>query len=292
MPEENPLVSILMTAYNREKYIAAAIESVLNSTYTNFELIITDDLSKDNTLKIANHYASNDARIKVFVNQQNLGDYPNRNKAATYATGKYLKYVDADDLIYPWGLQILVSCMEKNPTAGWGFCSLVQSAEQPYPLFIPQKDIYRHHYFKASIFHKAPLSSIIKKDLFDKVGGFMPYRMVGDNEMWHRLALNENLLLMPDGIVWYREHEAQEVNSKMNYEHYYIAIKKFYLNLIEKNGLSNQDIIQIQKIEKKRNWKNYLRSIVKLDFDYLFQEIKYLKMAKLVLKQGLPNTIV
>src|SRR5258708_31839495 len=117
MDKNAPLVSVLMTAYNREKYIAEAIESVRNSTYANWELIIVDDLSKDNTVAIAKQYEAKDSRIKVYVNEQNLGDYPNRNQAATYARGKYLKYVDADDQLYPHGLQVVVSYMERFPEA-------------------------------------------------------------------------------------------------------------------------------------------------------------------------------
>ncbi len=75
------LISILMTAYNREHYITEAIESVLASTYQNWELIIVDDGSKDDTVSIAKSYAAEDARIKVHVNEKNLGDYPNRNRA-------------------------------------------------------------------------------------------------------------------------------------------------------------------------------------------------------------------
>ena len=103
-----------MTSYNREKYIAQAIESVLASTYKDFELIIVDDCSKDNTVGIAKKYEELDSRVKVYVNEFNLGDYPNRNKAATYAKGKYIKYIDADDMIYPWGLEIIINSFEKN----------------------------------------------------------------------------------------------------------------------------------------------------------------------------------
>jgi glycosyltransferase involved in cell wall biosynthesis len=69
-----PLVSVLMTSYNREKYIGEAIESVLESTYNNFELIIVDDCSTDNTVKIAKSFAEKDARVKVFCNDKNPGD--------------------------------------------------------------------------------------------------------------------------------------------------------------------------------------------------------------------------
>ncbi len=75
-----PLVSVLMTVYNREKYIAEAIESVLASSYTNFELIIVDDGSKDHSVEIAQKYEAQDHRIKVYVNEQNLGDYSNAIK--------------------------------------------------------------------------------------------------------------------------------------------------------------------------------------------------------------------
>ena len=85
-----PLVSVLMTSYNRENYIAEAIESVLASTYKNFELIIVDDRSKDRTVEIARSYESKDDRVKVYINEKNLGDYPNRNKAASYAKGFYI----------------------------------------------------------------------------------------------------------------------------------------------------------------------------------------------------------
>src|SRR5205814_9393285 len=94
-----PLISVLTTAYNREKYIAEAIESVLASTFKDFEMIIVDDCSKDHTVEIARRYSS-DPRVQVHVNEKNLGDYPNRNCASSFACGIYLKYLDSDDVIY------------------------------------------------------------------------------------------------------------------------------------------------------------------------------------------------
>lgn len=104
--DRKPIVSILTTVYNREKYIADCIESVLSSKFQDWELIIVDDQSKDKSVAIAEEYAATDARIQIYVNEHNLGDYPNRNQAVTYANGKYIKFLDADDLIYPHGLGI------------------------------------------------------------------------------------------------------------------------------------------------------------------------------------------
>ena len=192
-----PQISVLTTCYNREKYLAECIQSVLNSHFEDFELIIVDDKSTDRSLEIARKFASSDSRIRVYRNAENLGDYPNRNKAASYAQGKYIKYVDADDLIYPWGLQILWDCMEQFPEARWGLCSLESDKQQPFPFQLNSEEAYRYHYLGPGLFHKSPLSSIIRRDLFEEVGGFRPGRM--EPETWHRLALHSNVVLMSHG---------------------------------------------------------------------------------------------
>lgn len=224
-----PMVSVLMTSYNREKYLGFAIESVLASTYQQWELIIVDDVSTDRTFEIASSYAEKDSRIRIFRNEKNLGDYPNRNQAAAYARGKYLKYVDADDYLYPWGLTILVNLMEEYPEAGWGLCSLIQFPEKPFPILLTGKQAYEYHYGGYEIFNKAPLSAIMRKEAFDKVGGFSGIRMAGDFEMWHRMALQFPVLLMPDGIVWYREHGEQEMKSHRQFVTTYEGVRRKYL---------------------------------------------------------------
>ena len=208
-----PLVSVLMTTYNREKYLAQAVESVLASTYDHFELIIVDDQSKDRSLAIAREFEARDPRVKAVLNEKNLGDYPNRNKAAGLAKGKYLKYVDADDMIYPVGLEVLVSGMERFPEAGFGLGSLPQDKFRIFPFMLTPEEAYQRHYFQEQLFHKAPLSAIIRKDVFDAVGGFTGRRYLGDFEMWHLLAAKYPVVLMPQGIVWYREHEEQEMQN-------------------------------------------------------------------------------
>ena len=209
--EHKPLVSVLMTVYNREKYIKQAIESVIASTYQNWELIIVDDRSKDTSVAIANTYAQQDKRISVYVNENNLGDYPNRNQAASYAKGKYLKYVDADDMIYPHGLELLVYYMEQFPDAGYGLCSLPQDKFKKYPFQLSPKEAYQRHYFEQPLFHKAPLSAIsIERFLKKRVDSLV-------NVCWEilrcgiLLSQTHPVVLMPHGIVWYREHDEQEM---------------------------------------------------------------------------------
>jgi glycosyltransferase involved in cell wall biosynthesis len=255
--DEQPLVSVLMTAYNRDKYIGEAIESVISSTYKNWELIIVDDCSKDRTVEIARQYERKDERIKVYVNENNLGDYPNRNKAASYAKGKYLKYVDADDMIYPYGLEQLIYYMEQFPGSGYGLCSLVQDKKSIYPLQLSPTQAYHRHYFVQSIFHKAPLSSIIKKDIFEAIGGFSGQRMLGDFKMWHILSQKYPVLLMPHGIVWYREHDEQEMS-----DHRINPAEPFKYLLLQEQLLNNQDC-PLTYEERQVALKNLKTSIIK-----------------------------
>ena len=214
MPDKDrnlPLVSVLMTSYNGEKYIAEAIESVLASTYKDFELIIVDDCSMDRTLEIAESYAKKDLRISVYANEKNLGDYPNRNRVAGLAKGKYLKYIDNDDMIYPYGLEVVVNMMEQFPDAGYGLMSFIQDDSRIYPYQLSAREAYKKHYFESALLHKAASSSIIRTDIFRAVGGFTGKRMFGDMEMWHILSRKYPVVLLPDGVVWWRKHAEQEM---------------------------------------------------------------------------------
>lgn len=240
---ERPLVSILMTSYNRENDIGAAIESVLASTYENFELIVVDDRSTDRSVEVAESYASQDSRIYVHLNDHNLGDYPNRNQAASLAQGKYLKYVDCDDLIYPHGLEILVEYMEQFPEAGYGLCSLEQDRYRIFPFQLSPVEAYRRHYFDQSLFHKAPLSCIIRKEAFESVGGFTGKKYLGDFEMWHILSTKYPVVLMPHGIVWYRDDDRGEMGvmrANIAYQFRYFLLAVEYLKSPE-NPLSKNE---------------------------------------------------
>lgn len=256
--DKNPLVSVLMPSYNSGRYISSAIESVLNSTYINFELIITDDNSSDNTFQIAEEYALMDNRIKLYRNDKNYGDYGNRNKAASYAIGKYIKYVDHDDYIYPNGLEIIVNQMEEYAEASVGFFSLSQNRNQPYPILLNPKEIYEYNFFGPGLFFKAPLSSIILRNSFEEIGGFNTQRYTGDFELWHRMAQRFNYLLIQDHIVWYREHSNQESTNIKLVDH--LNYNKIELNyIIDKNSPLNS---KQRKLILNRRIKMYLKQMV------------------------------
>lgn len=98
MPRNDDLVSVIMPAYNCEKYIADAIESVLKQTYSNFELIVIDDGSKDRTLEIIREYSNKDPRVKALQNEKNSGVSSTRNRGISLAEGEWIAFLDSDDI--------------------------------------------------------------------------------------------------------------------------------------------------------------------------------------------------
>lgn len=110
---DNGLVSIIMPSYNTAKYISYSIESVLNQTYKNWELIIIDDCSTDNTDEIIKKYNSEE-RIKYLKNEKNSGAAISRNRGLKEAKGKWIAFLDSDDLWKPEKLANQIRFMKKN----------------------------------------------------------------------------------------------------------------------------------------------------------------------------------
>lgn len=108
------LVSILTPTYNTEKFIRATIESVQNQTYQNWEMILVDDASTDETVKIISDFADKDNRIKLFKLSKNSGNGFARNEALEKATGKYIAYLDADDLWSSTKLEKQIQFLKTN----------------------------------------------------------------------------------------------------------------------------------------------------------------------------------
>jgi glycosyltransferase involved in cell wall biosynthesis len=185
---------------------------VLASSFNDYEYIIVDDCSSDSSFQIACEYAKRDRRIRAFRNEINLGDYHNRNKAASYASGKYLKYVDSDDLIYPHGLAIMVESMERFPEAGLGLCAPAP-ANTPHPCLLSPEMAYERHFLGMGLFAAGPLGAIIHRERFQDIGYFSGARYIGDNEAFLALGARFPVLLIQRDLVWWRTHEGQEYSQ-------------------------------------------------------------------------------
>ena len=168
--ETSPLVSVLMTAYNRQKYIGEAIESVLASSYTNFELIIVDDFSSDKTVEIAYQYQAKDNRIQVFKNNKNLGQFTNRNKAIELSKGDFIKFLDSDDCLNENALSVMMKAFVEFPDAGLGLPIKDRFEKTPYQLQ-PHESVLFHFGGNNHLCY-GPSATIYTRAAIERLGGF------------------------------------------------------------------------------------------------------------------------
>ncbi|MFC1694688.1 glycosyltransferase family 2 protein [Pseudomonadota bacterium] len=204
-------LSILITVYNREKFLAQTLESLLKSCYKQMEIIIVDDFSKDRSHEIAQQFADRDPRIQTHRNKHNLGDYPNRMKAASLANGRFIKFVDSDDLIYPHSLELMVDSMDKNPDAALGLSHSMPEDESPYPWCLSPEETYKKHFLGRGCLSCGPSGAIIRRDAFESIGGFQTqWKVISDTDLWYRMAARWPTVLLPPALVWWRRHDEQE----------------------------------------------------------------------------------
>src|SRR5687767_8430509 len=116
-----PKVSVLIPTYNYAHFLDETIQSVLNQTYSDYELIIVDNKSTDSTVELVGKYLG-DPRVRFYQNEKNLGLTGNWNKCLEYATGEYIKFLCADDKFHPEMLAKFVAVMEENPTVSLVTC--------------------------------------------------------------------------------------------------------------------------------------------------------------------------
>lgn len=206
-----PLVTVGMVTYNAAPYLRMAIESILGQTYTNFELIISDDESTDETWSIIQSYQ--DLRIKAFRNKNNIGEYPNRNKVLAKASGKYLIYIDGDDVLYPHGLELMTRMLEAFPESAMAL-SLPPRSNFIYPCELTPRQIYLFDFFcRNSINHHGFPYTFFRTDVLKKVGPFPEEIKTGDTYIKKLISLDHKVVLIPDGTAWWRTTPGQASES-------------------------------------------------------------------------------
>jgi len=143
-----PLVSILIPTYNRPEYLRRAVESCLAQTYPNFEIVITDNSTNDDSAKMLSKFT--DPRIRYYKNEGNIGAVNSSNRAVELSQGKYVKFLMDDDLLKPRCLELMVGALGKNPSAALAMAPMDLIDEDDrriYPVFyVFRKMEYRYRY--------------------------------------------------------------------------------------------------------------------------------------------------
>ncbi len=287
-----PLVSVLMTAYNRDKYIAEAIESVLNSSYSNFELIIVDDCSTDKTFAIASSYLGKNKRIQVFKNEYNLGQFANRNKAIEISNGEYIKFLDSDDKIMPNGLEVMVKSMLAFPDAGIGIPAKSTNKNKLPIQIMPHESVWMHYTTENHLCY-GPTGSIFKKKSLEEAGLFEDnYGILADTLLNIKMAsLSPTVFFAPDLFYWRRHDEqvteAQNDDVRMIGERDIILKAAMAYTQLPLNQLERK---QILKNFIKINTRHFLHYFLKGKFEKAFQikretELSFTKVLSVLFKK-------
>lgn len=206
----DPKISVIMPAYNAERYISEAIESILCQTFPDFELIILDDNSSDRTWELVSEYAQKDARIIAVHNEKNLDIAGNRNKGIGMSKGKYIVWQDADDVSLPTRLEKLYGYMESHPEVG--ICgSYLQSFKEGKDLDIRKYET-EDASLRKNIFRFSPVAqptAIIRKEIFTRIGVYnVSSSPAEDIEMSFRIGELYEFGNVPEVLLRYREHES------------------------------------------------------------------------------------
>ena len=262
-----PFISVLVTSYNREKYIGECLESILQTTYPNIEILVLDDASTDNTVKIARQFEHADSRIKVIVNEKNLGQFGNRNKAARLANYDYIKFFDSDDIMYSHCLEVFARAIEKYPDAGLYAEYKSDTSAVLLPCCFTPHQAYVNHYWKGnSLLYIGPGGTLFNKKKFFEANGIdKGYGILADTLLSLKLASVSPVVGIGRDTFFWRIHsgqvtEGQKARIQMIKERY--IIDQVALNSSD-CPLKNQDLTITVSAVKKRFGRNVMKHALK-----------------------------
>lgn len=210
--EKAPLVSVVMPAYNVEKYVEEAVRSILAQTFCDFEFIIVDDGSTDRTPDILRSFS--DPRIRLLFNEKNEGNYPARNRGCRLARGKYIAVMDADDVAMPERLEKQVKYMEEHPDVlACGTAYRLMDENRVIVEATQWEDI---RYILMKTFCILHPSLLFRKKTMELVGYYRTEsRYAEDYDLVLRLARQGKVINIADVLLNRRRHDEQ-ISKKYN----------------------------------------------------------------------------
>jgi glycosyltransferase involved in cell wall biosynthesis len=208
-----PRVTVVVTVFNRARWLGASLESVLAQSYGDIAVLVVDDVSTDGSLEVAGQYAKWDARVRVVRNPRNLGDFGNRNQAAALVETEFFKFHDSDDMLYPHALQAMVPPLIAEPVAGMAASGHGEWAGGPCPLLLTPAQCYEREYLGGGLFMLGPAGLLFRTAAFRSVGGFDEVGPQSDLAFWLKACRTLSVLLVPNDLYWYRVHQGQENQS-------------------------------------------------------------------------------
>ncbi len=230
------MISVALATYNGSKYLDAQIQSILNQTYTDFELVIIDDCSTDNTFELLKNYK--DSRIKLFQNDKNLGFRKNFEKIIQNCSGEYISFCDQDDVWFSDHLQILLDNIKDNFYIGGNALLVNENLEDMNVTmlqslgvdFVPEK---QEDWFKFLLFTNVfqGTASLVQSDF---VKGLLPFsENIKFHDHWLAInaAVKNKAVYINHPILKYRQH-----GNNVTYNNKFNVLNRVKLHFVSKNN--------------------------------------------------------
>lgn len=213
----SPLVSVIMPAYNAEKYIRATVDSVFNQTLQDFELIIVNDGSTDGTEDIVQSYQSE--KIRYYTNEKNLGISTTYNRLIDLSRGEYLAIAEADDLSHPERLERQAASMHDNPQVGVVSARIYKFEGKPPTFNVkakPRSRTKRNGIFQLHRGIRHHSVAMLRKSVLieNEIRYDAELRYAHDIDLFLRLGMVTNMIELQDTLLLYRSHENNHSKSK------------------------------------------------------------------------------
>ncbi len=289
MSVSNPKICVVMPVYNGGKYLREAIDSILAQSYDNFEFIIIDDGSTDNTWMILNDY--DDVRIQLVRNEENIGMAGSLNKGLALARGEFIARMDADDVSLPERLEKQVRFLNSNPHIGavGSFAYKIDASGRIIGETRPPTDPYLVEWGLCFDNYLCHPTFMFRKSTFTQVGGYSEKKWHSeDYDLWSRMVGITRISNLPDRLLLYRHHqesvgskyfEVQKKMSALNTQEYVSRLigKQISTDLINKfrfspQELTTKDLFQLSDIILDLYALFRRRNISNLEFNKIKQD--------------------
>lgn len=218
-----PAVSVIIPSYNHEKYIVECIQSVLDQTFQDFEIIITDDGSADRTVEFIESF--DDPRIKLFKFHKNRGACVAANNCIRHASGKYIAMLSSDDAWYPQKLAVQVKYLDEHPKIAVVFGKVDWINESGNPITninFPYRNVFNVknrtrfewlRYFFEQGNRLCHPCSLVRRECYSEVGMFNPaLASIPDLDLWIRICLKYDIMILNQKLIRFRRI-GEEINA-------------------------------------------------------------------------------
>ncbi len=207
---DTPILSVLMPVFNSERFVTEAIESILNQTFKDFEFLILNDHSTDKSLEIINDFGKKDSRIKVFQNEKNLGVVESRNKLINLSKGRYIAWIDSDDIALENRFEKEIKFLEEHPEIGMvgAYPIIIDENGNETGKWLFETDLQK---LKIELFFHSPFLSssvMIRKNCLSQNFYDPRFSVSEDFNLYSKISEHYETANIPEFLVKYR------INSK------------------------------------------------------------------------------